>query len=72
MVGHIAYSLSDVAAPDAWDDCDAGACDRSSGNRFVGGSLDVRDAGTYRTLSEIGANEWIKLWVVVDNTADTV
>lgn len=72
VVGHIVYGLSDVATPGAWGDYEAGLGDRSSGNGFNGGSLDVRDAGTYRTLSEIGANEWINLWMVIDNGADTV
>jgi hypothetical protein len=72
VIGHVVYGLSDVAAPGAWGDYEAGLGDRSAGNGFVGGSLDVRDAGAYRTLSEIGANEWINLWMVIDNGADTV
>jgi hypothetical protein len=72
VIGHVVWGLSDVATPGAWGDYEAAVGDRSAGNGFAGGSLDARDGGTYTTLTEIGSNEWINLWMVTDNAADTI
>jgi hypothetical protein len=35
------------------------------------GSFDIRDGGGYATAAEYGANEWINLWLLIDNDNDT-
>ena len=67
-IGHVVYGLSDVAAPSAWGDYEVGVGDRTNG----GDALDVRDGGSYVTLDQMPADEWLNMWVVSDNTADMV
>jgi hypothetical protein len=62
---HIGAGLSDVAAPGAWGDYE-------SNLRSQGSNLDIRDGGSYvNMLGNVPTDEWVSVWAVVDNAADT-
>jgi hypothetical protein len=73
VIGHVVFGLSDVASPGAWGDYEASLGDRSQQRGPVTtGTLEVRTGGAYNPVDfDIPPGEWINLWMVIDNAADT-
>ena len=69
FTNHVIWGLSDVDQPSEWGDFEVGIGIRYSDGR-VEGPLDVRDAGDYVEVADVPEDEWISIWMVVDNAND--
>ena len=69
FTNHVIWGLSDVDQPSEWGDFEVGIGIRYTDGR-VEGPLDVRDAGNYVEVADVPEDEWINIWMVVDNASD--
>jgi len=61
--GDLVFGSSDVAAPAAWGDYEGYQV-------FVGGSINVRNGGTFDVHTPYESDEWTNVWLVLDNDFD--
>ncbi|MCX8157999.1 MAG: cadherin-like domain-containing protein [Verrucomicrobiae bacterium] len=63
---NVSVGMSDVTAPtSSFADFEA-----QINCNTVGGTLNVRDAGTFDAVDTFNPNIWYKVWMVIDNAAD--
>ena len=66
---HAIFGMSDLEDPLVWGDFETAIGNRYETGRSPG-VVDVRNGGAYQNVADVAEDEWVNVWMVIDNDND--